>query len=414
MSDLRYLEDMMLWEERHRYSLPKSELERRWSGLRKRMAEQNIEYLVAESQNRFVGGYFRYFTDLTGANYSIVAVFPLDGEMSLVVSGAPSVQSPREGMDSQRGVGLGVKQKLVVPRFPNTNQADPWYAEKAVEVMNQTKPKKIGMVGLGNMSASVHENIRRMMPNTQLVNASNLVEEMRMVKSEVELKLMRQAAYMHEKTWEFAKNLMKPGITAYEVVTASRYEQILVGSEEQQIGMVFGSLGGPRYRQSSWGNNIVRRPLKRGDVIRLLIESSAAGGYWYDMRRMMSMGPVPKEMQEAHDVVLEARRIMAENIKVGQKLGPALAASDNYLKSKGYPPEPRMGGHGQGLDLAERPIIHHDEPATVQEGMVIIPHPTAFGKKFDEEIGDNMLVTKAGAVPLYKSLFDTSWIDVVG
>ncbi|MFH0848579.1 MAG: M24 family metallopeptidase [archaeon] len=407
-NDLKSFEDAMLWEERHRYSLPKAELERRWSGFRKRMAEQGIDYLVAQSQNRYVGGYFRYFTDIPGVNYLITCVFPLDGEMTLIGHGAPKVSPPLPD-------DMGVKQRITNVTFPNTWWEQGLDPEAAVGVMSQTKPKKIGMVGLGNMSAALYEGIRTRMPNVELVNASNLVEEMRMVKSEDELKLLRQAAYMHEKSYEFEKNAVRPGRTAYEVVQETRYEQLLVGSEEQQIGFTFGPPGGARTQQSTWGNSNRRRPIKRGDVVHMaLIESSAAGGYWYDLRRMMSVGPVPKEMQEAYDIVKEARQIMADNIKVGQKFGPALDASDNFLKSKGCPPEARMGGHGQGLDLAERPIIRHDEPAVAQEGMIVIPHPTASYKGYDAVIGDNMLVTKNGCVPFYKSLFDTDEIAIVG
>ncbi|MFH0848585.1 MAG: M24 family metallopeptidase [archaeon] len=406
--DLKSLENAMLWEERHRYSLPKSEMERRWSGFRKRMAEQGIDYLVAQSQNRFVGGYFRYFTDIPGVNYLITCVFPLDGEMTLIGHGPPKVSPPLPD-------DMGVKQRITNVTFPNTWWEQGLDPEAAVGVMSQTTPKKIGMVGLGNMSAALHEGIRTRMPNVELVNASNLVEEMRMVKSEAELKLMRQAAYMHEKGYEFGLNAIQPGKTVGDVILEMRREQLSVGSEEQQIAINFGPLGGRRFGGMSWGNITTRRPFKRGDIIHMfLIENSNAGGYWYDLRRMGSLGPVPKEMQEAYDIVKEARQIMADNIKVGQKFGPALAASDNFLKSKGLPPEDRMGGHSQGLDLAERPVIHHDEPAVAQENMIIIPHPAAITKRVTGLIGDNMLITKNGTVPFYKSLFDDDEIHVIG
>jgi Xaa-Pro aminopeptidase len=407
MIDAKSYEDAMLWEDRHSYSLPKSEMERRWSGLRKRMSEKGIDYLLCQSQNRYVGGYFRYFTDMPGANYHITAVFPLDGDMSIITHGAPATRPPAPD-------DRGVRERIVTPAFPNTWWEDAWDANKAVEVMNRNKPRKVGLVGLGNMSAALSENIRKGLPGVDIVNATDLVDELRMVKSEEELKLHREAAHMHEMSYEFAKNAIRPGRTAYEVIQEIRYEQLKVGSEEQQIAITYGPFGGPKYHQMSWGNTHARRPFKRGDVVdMLLMESSVAGGYWYDLRRMLSIGPVPREMQEAYDIVKEARRIMAENLKVGQKVGVALDASDAYMKSKGLPPEPRMGGHGQGLDLAERPVIRYDEPAILQPSMVIIPHPTAFTKKIEAVIGDNYVMTNAGAVPLYKSLFDDDEIAVL-
>ena len=65
-------------EDRRRYSLSEHELKRRWKAVRERMAAKGISHLVIQSQQRFVGGYFRWFTDLPGNNYHITAVFPLD------------------------------------------------------------------------------------------------------------------------------------------------------------------------------------------------------------------------------------------------------------------------------------------------------------------------------------------------
>ena len=81
--------------------------------------------------------------------------------------------------------------------------------------------------------------------------------------------------------------------------------------------------------------------------------------------------------QEAYAIVKEARQILAANLKPGVVPGVALEASDAFLKSKGCPPEARVAGHGQGLDLVERPVVRPEETAKLQAGMVISLHPTA-------------------------------------
>src|SRR4030042_534390 len=96
-----------------------------------------------------------------------------------------------------------------------------------------------------------------------------------------------------------------------------RYAQLLAGSEEQQLWISFGQLGSGHYSQSSWGNTFIRRTFKEGDIVNLLIESSAAGGYWYDLRRFLCIGKFPKELQEAHEILKESRSIMAKNLKPG-------------------------------------------------------------------------------------------------
>jgi len=248
----------------------------------------------------------------------------------------------------------------------------------------------------------------------KVINATDLVDEVRMVKSEEELKLHREAAYLHEMSYNLAKKAIRPGRTVAEVMAEIRYAQLLAGSEEQQFGISFGQPGSGHYSQSSWGNTFIRRTFKEGDIVNLLIESSAAGGYWYDLRRFLCIGKVPEELQEAHDILKESRSIMAKNLKPGTVPGVALDASDQVLKSKGCPPEGRVGGHGQGLDLVERPLIHRDEPAKLEAGMVLSLHPTAQTKRAMSSMADTYVITDSGAVPVYKNLFDDDEIAVIG
>lgn len=395
-----------------KYSISQHELERRWKALRERMAAKKIDYLVIQSQNRGVGGYFRWFSDLPGGNYPNTAVFPLDGEMTIISHGPASPAPPA---NPPNWALRGGKEKLNTPAFPNVWWEDSWDADKAVEVMMRKKPKTVGLVGLGNMSAALYENVKKGLPKVTVINATDLVDEIRMVKSEEELSLHREAAYMHEMSYEVAKEAIEPGRTIEEVILDIRIAQMEAGSEEQQVAIAFGQPGESHHpAQMSWGNTTIRRKLREGDIVNLLVESSMAGGYWYDMRRFFSIGPVPAAYQEAWRIVREARAIMAENCKPGVLPGVAVKACDKFLKSKGCPPENRVSGHGQGLDLVERPVFLKDEVCKLEVGMIVCLHPTAKTKHAAVCLSDTYVVSASGAVPLYKNLFDQDEIAVVG
>ncbi len=404
------VEEVLNREDRRRYSLSQNELERRWKAIRERMAAKGISHLVVQSQQRFVGGYFRYFTDLVGTNYHITAVFPLDEEMTIIAHGAPAPATPAAPPEWAL---RGVKERINVPAFPNVCWEDAWDAEKVVEVIKRKKPKTVGLVGLGNMSASLYENVKKGLGSVNVINATDLVDEVRMVKSEEELKLHRDAAYMHEISYEVAKEAIRPGRLIGEVIEDIRHAQVLAESEEQQINIMFGQLGGTQYGQASWGNTFVRRRLMDGDIINMLVESSAAGGYWYDLRRFLCIGRAPKEVEEAYEIVKETRKIMAANLKPGLLPRVALEASDEFLKSKGCPPEGRVAAHGQGLDLVERPVVRPEETAKLEAGMVISLHPTAKTKYAMAAISDTYVIEKSGAVPMYKNLFDDNELVVI-
>jgi len=80
-------------EDHQRYFIPQCEFDRRWKAVRERMAAKGVDYLVVQSQQRYVGGYLRWFTDLAGTNYHISAVFPLDEDMTIISHG-PQAPAP--------------------------------------------------------------------------------------------------------------------------------------------------------------------------------------------------------------------------------------------------------------------------------------------------------------------------------
>ncbi len=404
-------EAMLNREDRRRYSLTRQELERRWKAVRERMAAQGITHLVVQSQQRFVGGYFRWFTDLPGNNYHITAVFPVDEEMTIIGHGGGAPAAPT--FPPQWAL-QGVKERINTPAFPNVWWEDAWDADKAAEVIKRRKPGTVGLVGLGNMSAALYEGLHKALPGVKIVNATDLVDQERMVKSEEEIKLHREAAYMHERDYELTKRLIEPGRTLGEIMEEIRHAQVQAGSEEQQIAIASGQPGGAFDEQMSWGNTSIRRRLKQGDIINILIESSAAGGYWYDLRRFLSIGKPTEGYLEAHAIAKEAREILIANLKPGLLPAVALKASDEFLMSKGCPPETRVVGHGQGLDLVERPVIRPEETAKLEVGMVLSAHPVAKTKRGACSLSDTYVIADKGAVPLYKNLHDDNELFVIG
>jgi Xaa-Pro aminopeptidase len=394
-----------------KYSMSQGELERRWKAVRDRMAARGVDYLLVQSQQRYVGGYFRWFTDIPGANYPITGIFPLDDGMTIISHGPGAPAPPAIPPEA---VLRGVKERINVPAFPNVWWEDSWDADKAAGVMKRTKPKTVGFVGMGNMSVAFADHVRKGLKGVNFINATDLVDEVRMVKSEEELKLHREAAYMHEMTYQVAKEAIRPGRTVAEVLAEIRFEQVAAGSEEQQISIQFGPPGAMHSSQHSWGNTYIHRTFREGDMCNMLAESSMAGGYWYDLRRFLSIGPVPEAYREAHAIVKEARSIMAENSKPGLLPKVALDACDKFLKSKGCPPEARVAGHGQGLDLVERPVYRREEVAKLEAGMIVCLHPTAKTKHAAVCISDTYVVSGSGAVPLYGNLFEDDEIAVIG
>ena len=71
--------------ERINHPISTAELERRWAAVRAAMAEHTIDALLMQSNNDWMGGYVKYFTDVPATNgYPVTVVFPKDERMTVI------------------------------------------------------------------------------------------------------------------------------------------------------------------------------------------------------------------------------------------------------------------------------------------------------------------------------------------
>ena len=92
-----------------------TELERRWAAARKGMAERNIDALVMQNNNDWLGGYVRWFTDTPLSNgYPRSVIFPASDLMTVVDMGAKGARRRINGGDE---VNRGVGEIIFTPAF---------------------------------------------------------------------------------------------------------------------------------------------------------------------------------------------------------------------------------------------------------------------------------------------------------
>ncbi len=89
------------------------ELERRWSAIRREMKAHQIDALVMQSTNDWLGGYVKWFTDLPATNgYPRTVIFPADDEMTVIEMGPLGTARALDRNSLNRGVGV-----LLTPRL---------------------------------------------------------------------------------------------------------------------------------------------------------------------------------------------------------------------------------------------------------------------------------------------------------
>lgn len=259
-----------LRKERLREPISRNELERRWKAVRAAMEREGLDCLVMQNSNLYLGGYVRYFTDIPAENgYPMSVVFPLDDEITIVSHGGkPLPTTPPEW------ALYGVKERIALPYLPTLNFTDNMEAEAIAETLRGQKAKTVGLLSKASMSAALYEGIKEKLPGATIRDATDMVDEVKAVKSEEEIGLIRKTIELQDKTWAATLAYIRPGVREYELRSFIQWISTNLGSEEHLISIGSAPAGKPAGQVRAFFQN---RLLQRGDQVCVMIEVNGPG-----------------------------------------------------------------------------------------------------------------------------------------
>ncbi len=369
------------------------ELERRWSAVRTRMKDEKIDVLIMQDRDEHLGGYVKYFTDISARNgYPMTVVFPMDDLMTVVMSGGrpPGDKGPPAWQLR------GIKKALTAPYFPSINYSSIYDAELVVETLKDRKNGKFGILGRGKIPIGFYEYLVKHLPQATFVDATDMVDEIKAVKSPEEIDLIKKTTALQDEVMAYARTIIKPGRRVFEIVADVIHKATLLGSEEQLVlagSTPFGQP--PSYQKRQYQNRVVRE----NEPFSLLIEVNGPGGMYAEVGRAFFTGPIPAEYLDAYALCKEAQKVSLALMKPGADPKTIWDANNEFLIRHGKIAETRLYAHGQGYDLVERPAIRDDEPMKLKAGMNIVVHPTIASDRVWVSVCDNYLITDNGVSP---------------
>ncbi len=382
-------------------SISTAELQRRWSEVRKRMQAEKIDFLVMQNDNAWLGGYVKWFTDISARNgYPMTVIFPVDDEMTTINSGGKSNGKAPGDFGLPAWAVRGVKKRLTAPYFRSLMYSNTYDAELAVETLKVKKNGKIGIVGKGSMSASFYEYLRRNLPEATLVEVTDLVDQIKAIKSDEEIALIKKTVALQDEAMEYAKEVIRPGKRDSEIVADIIHKVTDLGSEEQ---LVMGGSGPIGRRVPMKPRHFQDRMVREGDQFTLMIEVNGPGGMYAEIGRIFCLGKVSSELLDGYELCKEAQKVTLRLLKPGAYPADIWRANNEFLVKNGQPPETRLFAHGQGYDLVERPAIRDDELMKIQARMNVTVHPIIGTNRIWVWVCDNYLVTESGIESLHKT-----------
>jgi Xaa-Pro aminopeptidase len=349
-----------------------AELERRWRATREMMRANKIDYLVIQNSEEFLGGTVRWFTDLSAREqFPMTLIFPMDDEMTTINCGGdpPAEQWPPPW------AARGIKNRLGAPYFPTIQYTNTYEAELAVSVLKEKKKATIGLVERAFIPITFYEHLTKHLPDATFVDATEWVDEIKVIKSSEEIELIKGTAALQDAAMEHLKKTVKPGMRDFEVLAELQYSTVRNGSERQLIQVGSGPLG---TRVKYDVRHLENRVIKEGDQLAILLETNGPGGYYTEVIRILMVGKRPsQELQDAFGIAVEAQALTLSRLKPDADPKELWDMNNDFLKKKGYLPVTRLYGHGQGLSLVERPLVRYNETWKVKAGMNITIHPPA-------------------------------------
>ncbi len=379
--------------ERINTAISTAELERRWSAVRAAMTEHGIDVLLMQANNDFMGGYIKYFTDVPATNgYPVTVVFPRGDRMTVIGQGPFGLvrELPSEGDEIRRGT----VRFMGTPSYASAHYTAEYDAALAEKALARFAAGTVGLLGTAAMSFALVDTLKRgKLSKARFVDASDMVDRIKAVKSEEELTLIRRTASMQDAAMDAVFKAIRPGMRDLEVAAIAEQVGHSLGSEQG----LFLCSSAPVGVSEMFGNrHLQNRVIRAGDQYTLLVENNGAGGFYTELGRTCVLGKASQEMKDEFAFVLEAQKFVLDLLRPGASCKELFESYNAFMRRNGRPEEKRLHCHGQGYDMVERPLIRFDETMPIQQNMNIVVHPTYVTARTFSWVCDNFLIGENG------------------
>ena len=158
------------------------------------------------------------------------------------------------------------------------------------------------------------------------------------------------------------KELVKPGVSTYDLDQAGKEFMERLGAKSACYGHPNGSRRFPAYTCISVNDEVVhgigslKRILSDGAIVSLDVVVSA-NGYVGDNAVTVPVGQLPPERARLLRVTEESLRLGIEQAKVGNRIGDISHAIQTFVEDHGFSVVRDMVGHGVGVSMHEEPQI---------------------------------------------------------
>lgn len=244
--------------------------------------------------------------------------------------------------------------------------------------------------------------------SVQRVDASDLVDGLRMVKSPAEMAYVREAAELGDLALDEAVKHAAPGAFEGDILAAMQGAVFRGGGDYPGNPFIIGSGQGALLCRYFSG----RRKLDENDQLTLEF-AGVYRQYHAALMRTILIGRADPAQVEMHAVCREALEACLEEVRPGRTAGDIYAAHARVFDDAGYR-DHRMNACGYSLGAVyapcwmDRPMFYADNPTLLQPNMVLFLHMILMNSDAGQAmtLGTTVAVTETGWSPLSRAPLD--------
>lgn len=365
-------------------AFPKDELDRRVTKAREALAQSNLDGIVIAVPENI---YYLTGLDHWGFFAAHVLVVNRDGEMALSCRAMERITIENQVTNAKF---YGHKDHEELSDYVHQAMKDLGLAGKRVGLETRSL----------FLTARHAERIQNDQTGIEWVDASGILDDIRLIKSPLEMEYTRKAAHAVDMGTLAAVDAVRDGASDYEVAAAYHSKMILEGSEYPGFGPFIRPTSRLGEEHTTWRGDIFRN----GDAV--FLETCAAyRKYQSPMGRLVYVGSAPKGVEESAELAIRGMKAICEALKPGANAGDAydawreVAASAGlidyhrhhcgYLVGIGFPPSWTGGSMVTSL--------FPKSTRKIEVGMVVHAHSWFTNTKVaDYFISNTVMVTENG------------------
>ena len=282
------------------------------------------------------------------------------------------------------------------------------YTERAAAEVEGWEPETVEGDWLGAIAARLegrsgfeddHMAVRtlaklkeKLADEVEAVPAGGVVEALRRVKDEGELKAIEEASKVADEVWLWSIERGLAGHSERDVARAAEARIRELGGDPSFPAIVAAGPNGALPHAEPG-----ERTIGKGELV-VFDMGAQLDGYCSDGTRTYATGDPGEEARAVYETVLEAQLASLDAVIAGTTGEDVDAVARKIIDDAGHAKHFGHGlGHGVGLEVHERPVISPRSDSVLEEGMVCTIEPGIYIPDWGGvRIEDTVLVTGSG------------------